>query len=73
MEGEHVHGHIFVDGGDFRAQQQRQTDFLRGFRRLAPAGGGVMVGNRHTMQAKLLACSTSVRSVSVPSEKTVWQ
>ena len=21
LEGEHVHGHIFVDGGDFRAQQ----------------------------------------------------
>ena len=39
----------------------------------APAGGGVMVGNRHTMQAKLPCLLHSVRGVSVPSEKTVWQ
>ena len=52
LEGEHMHGHIFVDGGDLRAEQQRQSGFHGGRARFPPSGGGVMVGDGHTVQAK---------------------
>ena len=52
LERKHMHGHIAVDGGDFRATQQRQSNLLRSGQRILPTGGRVMIGNRNTMQSQ---------------------
>ncbi len=52
-----MHAHIPVSRGDFRAAKQWHAKLTSGEFGLLPAGGGVMVGNGHAMQAKRLRLS----------------